>query len=52
MLMAVNTLENFESFFRKSEKTAGFGVVFGLFSAEWIHAAKVKILTDEAWTNQ
>ena len=41
-------LENFESVFQKSEKTAGFGVVFGLFSAEWIYAAKVTTGTDEA----
>ena len=48
MLMAVNTLENFESVFRKLEQTAGFGVVFGLISAEWSNAAKVKTVTDEA----
>ena len=48
MLMAVNTLENFESVFRKLEQTAGFGVVFELISAEWSHAAKVKTITDEA----
>ena len=50
--MRVNTPENFEIVFRKSEQTAGFGVVLGLFSAEWSHAAKVKTLTDEARINQ
>ena len=50
-LSAINShyaLENFESVFRKSEKTAGFGIVFGLFTAEWIYAAKVTTGTDEA----